>query len=146
MTVSALSRDQNASFFSNMDRKAKPLCEFPFSGGTNYPKLADVSAAMTRQIPSPINQRAKRDLIKRVRISACHSSFLRGLVPHIRPWCVQTARLDCGERRVVDLARGGAVRRACGLTSGRRVERRHGWTIPTEGHALLKLGPGRAST
>lgn len=46
---------------------------------------------------------------------------------------------------MVDLA-GREVRRACGLTSGRHVERWHGWMISTEGHALLKLGLGRAST
>lgn len=55
---------------------------------------------------------------------------------------------DCARRkRWMWIWLGGReVRRACGLTSSRHVERWHGWMIPTEGHALLKLGLGRAST
>lgn len=72
-------------------------------------------------------------------------SLQTNLTHHSR--CLWVGCFDCARRadewRILAERK---VKRACRLTSGRHVERWHGWMIPTEGHALLKLGLGRAST
>lgn len=84
--------------------------------------------------------------VKPIHISVGHFSSCCRLTSHISPGVFERVVLTVHvEALNVDLA-GREVRRACGLTSSRHVERWHGWMIPTEGHALLKLGLGRAST
>lgn len=72
-------------------------------------------------------------------------SLQTNLTHHSR--CLWVGCFDCARRADEwRILAEREVKRACRLTSGRHVERWHGWMIPTEGHALLKLGLGRAST
>lgn len=83
-------------------------------------------------ISSPVNQQPKLNPITQTLSSYHHSCSCR-LILLTSPGVFEQAKRGIG--CVCE------ARRACGLTSGR-----HGWMIPTGGHALLKLGLGRAST
>lgn len=140
-----LQRGIRCFFLPNVNREKRLQWDFLFSGGTNYLCELLQSRKTHRRRPRwhvrfhlPSISKLIATLSNKLTFQWVSLPIWLQTNPARQPWCVHARLfwLCTSARWMVDLA-GREVRHACGLTSGRHVERWHGWMIPpTEGHAL----------